>query len=537
MVALAPGALAEAPPEAARDTAPVVGVVSTPMDGGTETSDALPEAGYLPGYRGYASLGMGPYAPQAGALPGGVTTPYRAPMPAGEWTLRFTGYLSASAQFSTNQRLQTSDGQSSTVFHAPPATLDEYGSFVSTNNVPGHWVQMYFDYGNRDVTATVQLSTWNPSEPATYYQLGSQNFINSAYLTYSVPTLAQKLRIAIRAGYFYSHYGQLGEYNLGMYQNPIAAIIKGVGGTITVGRDVTATNRLFVEAGFMGNRNGKAPTGLTRQSPNYNTDPTLPASYVGHVHAGLEHRGRTTTVKVQLHAIVNWSQDERTQYPVDNMVTRGLDESYVRDGRMRIVAGDVTLSHPGFGRLAAGAAHVSGSFAYTLRGVQSFAGEGQPLTERWLGNETGGTGTVNVAGFNYTGSLRKLLAYPGSADAARPDVVINAGAIVARSHSANPLFDGRMRAKGGLDVACMFVSWMGAGLRVDRVVPNAKDAQETFHVIAPRLVWKTGWTSRENISLVYARWFYGAHSHAESSAVLPPRPDNQLLSLNVNLWW
>jgi hypothetical protein len=43
--------------------------------------------------------------------------------------------------------------------------------------------------------------------------------------------------------------------------------------------------------------------------------------------------------------------------------------------------------------------------------------------------------------------------------------------------------------------------------------------------------------SRENISLMYAKWFYGARTHGEASGVLPPRFDDQLFALNVNIWW
>jgi hypothetical protein len=51
-------------------------------------------------------------------------------------------------------------------------------------------------------------------------------------------------------------------------------------------------------------------------------------------------------------------------------------------------------------------------------------------------------------------------------------------------------------------------------------------------------VFHTGWNSHETITLLYAKWFYGPHTHAEASAVLQPdRRDDQLFALNVNLWW
>ena len=50
---------------------------------------------------------------------------------------------------------------------------------------------MNFRYGNRDVTANLTLSTWNPSQPTTFYQLGSQGFVNNAFLTYNVAAVRQ----------------------------------------------------------------------------------------------------------------------------------------------------------------------------------------------------------------------------------------------------------------------------------------------------------------------------------------------------------
>lgn len=500
-------------------------------------ADRLDDAGYLPGYREYPSLGLSSFGPRVGGLPGGITPAFMAPMPPGRWTLAFGGYFSMSGQWSSNDRLETQDGAHRLVFHAPPATIEEYGSFVSTNSVPGHWVQMYFRYGNRDVTAVAMLSTWNPSEPATYYQLGSQSFINNVYLDFRLPELRRGLRLSARTGYFYDVYGQLGQHNLGMYQNPIAAIVRGVGGTLTAEHDLTSRLTMSLAEGFMGNRNGKAPAGLTRQSPNYNTDPFLPAAYVEHAHLGFTFRGERTTVVARLHYVLNFAMDDRVEVENDNMVTRAIDESYVRDGRLQVFAGDVTITHARFGRLSVGAAHLRAHHAFGLRGAQSFGGEGEALTYRWLGAETYGTGTVNVVSFNYTGSIGQAATFPAPHASNRPDVIINAGGVLATSRSGNPLFDGRVRGKAGIDVLGVLASWFGAAVRFDAVVPNSKDARETFYVLAPRLLFKTNWQSRENLSIMYAKWFYGSHSHPEASSLVAPRLDDQLFALNVNLWW
>jgi len=133
------------------------------------TEDTQRDPGYLPGYRQTPSLGLSPWTPSVGALPGGMTPGYGALMPPNEWTFQFTGFMNMSAQYGISTRPNPAPGQSSTVFHVPPQTVEEYQSFVSTATVPGNWVQMNFRYGNRDVSANLTLSTWNPSEPTTAF--------------------------------------------------------------------------------------------------------------------------------------------------------------------------------------------------------------------------------------------------------------------------------------------------------------------------------------------------------------------------------
>jgi hypothetical protein len=507
--------------------------------------DEMPEPGYLPGYRTDSSLGMSPFAPRVGGMPGGVTPSYRAPTPS-EWTFRWNGFFNTSAQYGINKRPHTGTDQSTTIFHSPPGTIEEYASFVSTNNVPGHWVSMNFHYGNRDVTTNVTLTTWNPSDPTTYYQLGSQSFVNNVYLDYRIPQIVEKLQLSSKVGYFYSTYGSLGQYNLGMYQNPIGAIINGIGGVIVAEYDLAPKVTVVIEEGFMGNRAGHAPgqlstgnstyNGLTPANPNYSINPIYPGAYVEHLHAGIVRRG-DTTIKAQLHYILNWAQDDRPQLNTTNQVWRYVDSANVPDANLKVYTAELNISHGAYGTLAIAASHIDAKNGVLLRGVQTFAGEGQYIADRWLGAETTGTGTINVVGFNYSGSLGRIIAHPRPFDANSPDILVNAGAILANSHSGNPLYDGRVRYKAGLDLYYVFSAYLGAAIRVDRVAPNSKDSGETFHVIAPRLTFKTNWMSRENISLMYAKWFYGATSHMEASAVLPPRLDDQLIALNCNIWW
>jgi hypothetical protein len=517
------------------------------------TKDEVPDPGYLPGYRRVPSLGLSPYTPQVGAFPGGLTPSFAAPMPANEWTFQFTGFMNVTAQFGVSHRPNPAPGQSDLVFHVPPSTVDEYQSFIGTSTTPGNWVQMNFRYGNRDVTANLTLSTWNPSAPTTYYQLGSQGFVNNAFLTYNFGPLG-KLRLQANLGYFFTNYGNLGPYTAGIYQMPYVGAARGVGESLLADYPLTPELSLLVEEGFLGNRNGRSPAGNANANPNSNVDPLFPAAYVHHLHAGLV-RKTEVTLRVQLHWLVNWAQDERPMYTVDgtpmidNLITRGINEAYIPDGKISVYGLDASMNHPVWGLLGLGASHVDAHYAWPLRGLLTYGGEGKDLTERWLGNDTSGTGQLDVVGVNWSASLGKILASPKPFDANGPDLLINAGAVVGVTRSDSPCdpatqpacFKDRIRAKYGLDAFYAFSQHVSAGARLDRVMPNSHDSSETFHVLATRLVFKTDWQSRESIMLLYARWFYGTNTHPEYSTVTNSLPlvrlDDQLIAVNVNMWW
>jgi hypothetical protein len=547
-----------------------------PVVGG-RPKDQIPDAGYLPGYGGfYPSFGLSPRSPRVGAAPGGLTPGYGAPMPPSEWTFSWTGYLSASAQFSVNQRQllpgqQLESGQTKTVFHVPPNVIDEYQSFVGTATMPGQWIAMNLRYGNRDVSANVTLSTWNPTQPTTYYQIGSQNFIQNAFIAYDIGPFGN-LKLTANAGYFYTNYGNLGQYGPGVYQSPVAGGPRGVGFRIVAEYKLNPDILLIFEEGVMGNRSGHAPAGTAPANPNNTFDPTFPAAYVQHLHAGVVYK-TDFVLKANLHWMFNWSMDERVQYNVpitdpndpkagiigwgrsdDTMFTRGIDESYVRDGRLSVLAADLQLSHPIWGIFGVGGAHIDATWAYPLRGLLTYAGEGQQLTERWLGVDNGGNGKVEVAVINWSASLGRILSAPVVFDSNAPDLLINVGAVFATSHDLGPSFydqcngqavcqstsrtyDGRWRYKFGLDLLYQLLPWFSLGGRFDRVMPNSKDSDETFHVLAGRLVFKTDWSSRETLSLIGARWFYGPQTHAEYASLTRPWLDQWLVAANVNLWW
>ncbi len=523
------------------------------------TADELQNPGYVPGYRTYQSLSLSPYAPNAIALPGGVTAGYSAPMPIDQWTFRWNGTVSASLQESVGRRPSAAADQGTTIVNSPPRTLDEYASFLGTSTMPGQWAALNFAYAKQLVSVNLSISTWNPTEPTTFYQIGSQLFLNNLNLQYDLTPLPS-LKVRALLGYFSSYSGGLGQYGPGMYTNHMIGFARGVGEDLSFEYALGPVYSLLFEHGFVGSRNGKVPDGVVPNGGNGN-NPIYPAAWVNHLHFGLLRSGEPT-IKAQAHYLFNWAHDDRTAALIDNPSTRAIDESHPRDGRLDVLGFDATMNSRTWGFLGLGGSYVKGDNAYTLRGLGTFGNEGQTLTERWWGPATGGTGKLFVAGANYSASLGRILTRPAPFTSDRPDVVLNAGVIVAYTltntsalqgttlppgtTSPGPapadvdVFNHRLRYKLGADVLYTFLSFLGAGVRVDRVSPNSKDAGETFHVLAARLVWKSNWSSRDTITLVYGKWFYGPRSHPEANSVVSSdvgRLDDQLIAINANLSW
>ncbi len=539
---------APAAPEAKPAAPEAAPAPAAPAEPELEKSDDLEDAGYLPGYRTFGGIGTSPYAPRLGGFPGGVTPSFGAPMPQDSWVFQWKGYMSASLQVSLEERNDRGTGQRKLALHVLPNIVEEYGAFPSTNSLPGNWIGSSFVYGNNNVTATVSIDTWSPTVSTQNHQGGAQYFINNAYLTYRANPF-DRARVAVNAGFFGNSYGALGRYGGGFYTNPMTATLQGAGEDVVLEYDLTDSLIAVVEHGFMtsnGPRIGLLPSGVITGTGNGGAagDPPWPGAYVHHAHLGIVRKGDIQLL-AQLHFLSNWFQDERVQRtnppegePCDLPTTPELDECYVRDGRMRVIGFDAKMLSNAYGVLGIGGSFIDADHSFPLKGMQTFAGDGERVTAAWLGTHSEGTGKIWVGGIAYNMSVASLMLSPEPFSGQGPDVVINAGFNIGKTISEEEPFDGRVRHKFGADVLYTPFRYFGVGMRADRVVLASDDPDQTFHVIAPRLQFKSDWTSHEAIVLSYVRWFKGPHTHYDglnprSSARLDP----QMFTLNFNMWW
>jgi hypothetical protein len=490
--------------------------------------------GYLPGYRRALGLGLSPYAPQTPGLPGGLTVPFSAPAPSDDWTFNFWGYMSAAERVSRGMRDNPAPGQSATTFHSFPRIVDAYGMFSGTNVPQGSWVDLTFEYGNNRVTSHVKISTWKPTVGSDWTPLGSQNFFQEAYLTFKIP--AGKVNFKWNVGAFQNTYGGLGQYDVGRYNAPLIGSPFGVGETLTGQYDLDARYTLFLEDGLMG-RLGKTPVGapaIVSIDGAFNS--ALPSSWVHHAHAGLARHG-TVPLVLGLHYIRNWAQDERDQ--IDDPRTPFIDESNRPDPHMTVLGADFRMIDNYLGNFAAAVSYADAYYAALLTGLNFFgAYNGEQMTKRFFGPQGGGTAKMVVAGFEYNVAWGRLLRYPVELSPNGPEFFTSVFLDFGHIASKDPDADGRMLLKFGAEATWRWQRWLAFSARADRVAPNSKDAQESFTVISPKLIFKSDWLSHEQVTLSYTRWLYGAHTHAEfPNDFSRGQLDNDMFALTFGLWW
>ena len=111
-----------------------------------------------------------------------------------------------------------------------------------------------------------------------------------------------------------------------------------------------------------------------------------------------------------------------------------------------------------------------------------------------------------------------------------------------------PEYDGMKKYKFGLEGTYSLLPWFAASMRYDRVTPNSDEPRQTFAVISPRLIFRTGWQAHDQIVLQYSHWFNGDRvivrdgypPHEDRR--MPPGPnrvdpDEDMISLSASMWW
>ncbi|APR79120.1 Hypothetical protein A7982_04467 [Minicystis rosea] len=524
------------PPAAPAQPAPTNGSPAKADPPAEPITPALPPRGYIPGSRRSVGLGLSPYAPSGPSLPGGVTIPFAGPEDeSSEFKFKFSGYMSAALRLSSGHRDKPTKDQYEATFLAPPRTPDIYGATLGTNAPQGSWVELRFDYGNANVKSVVKISTWKPTAGETWRENSSQNFVNEAFLVFTLPTIAD-LSVNWTVGAFRNSYGPLGQYGAGQYNAAIIGSPFGVGETLSAKYRLSSSFSLVAEHGFMGRFN-KVPIGAGPVVYDHDANPSKPSGFVHHAHLGFTIDGEVPFV-FGLHLLQNFAQDERDQ--IDDPKTPFINEGRRPDASMNVYGADFRMLNNYLGNFALAASYADATYAQLLTGMNYYGADtGELLTKRLLGQQGGGTGKLLIAGFEYNFSWAKFLWYPEAYWGEGPDLVTSVFANVASVvESKDPNFDGRTLYKVGTEITYRCLSWLALSGRYDHVSPNSKDKRESFDVISPKLIFRSDWNSHEQVTLSYTRWFYGKHTHGEApNDYTHEELDNQMFALSFGMWW
>lgn len=481
-----------------------------------------------------APMGLDPTAPQAAALPGGMTPAFgQKSLDSQDWRFGFHGFITAPLNAGINTRPDARPGQSTTVLHAPPVVPDDFETFSHTSVVPTTYAQLNFSESNGIVAANLSILAMQTNVSESFLEPAAQMGITDAFLSY-LPNLGKRIQLRILVGAFTSRYGATGEYDEGRYGTPLIARINGMGELVSA-RLPVGDLKLLLEQGLQGQTN-TAGASVTPDVWNDFANSEEGTTFVNHFHAGFMYRSLVT---VGAHFINAQSHDDRA--------TGTLEP----DGNVSVLGVDARLTMGRFGHFYAAFASTQASHARTISRILSILNTpgGPGLENDYLGSDAAGgdgTGTLTTVGGQYDLSIGRLVSYPMHFAADGPDVFVSAFGMATHVTSLIPLVsgvygDGVTKAKYGLEATYSLLPWLAVSARYDQVAPNVADSRYSFAVLSPRLIFRTGWTATDQVVLQYSHWFDGGLTTVRTGD--PPMdaplvvPDSDMISLAARIWW
>jgi hypothetical protein len=489
---------------------------------------------------GLPRLGLSPAEPQVRSatpsIPFGIN-----PAESKEFVLDFHGYLLLPATVGVHDRPITQrtdlinptlpNGNPNydytgggTVLHAPPLLAQDLRSFEYTGAVPTPWGQLNFIYGNKTVSGTVIMAASTFSDAAGYYNIPAQLGVNDAFITVNA-TKYFGFPFQLYVGAYTGRYGAMGAYDAGRYATPLIARTNSIGETITTGYKL-GEFFLVLEQG-LGGQLGRPPIGLMPAGWNDFADANVGATFVGHVHLGLAYGG---LARLGLHYLAAWTQDDQ--------VASGL----VPNGQITVLGADAQVTAGRYGHLYVGLARTQAKDAATVSGaIEILNARGGPeLIAQYLGPNSNGNGSLTTFGAQYDLSVARLVfdkLYTGMS----PDVLVSLFTVGTSVSSDDKDYDGVFKVKVGGEATYLMKSWLGVSERLDHVRLHGADSKKAFTIMTTRLLFHTGWRSRDEFALHYSYFQNGSDIVALTG--FPPgsgpnaNPDRHVFTLSGTFWW
>ena len=522
-----PPAAAAPPAEAAPAAAPAAAATPPPPPAEAKKKGGGP------------GLSLSPETPQVGGL---VVSPAETPVveeqQSSEWKFDVTGYFRAPLRFSWGPPTapDPNGGNAGTQIRTPPLVPDaNYVDWRYTNSLVGPWTELNFHYGNDRVKATVQIASYNLTDPG-YRRLEANLGINQAFLEMKYPELgSDDLHLTLIVGGFTNRYGAAGRYDGGKYETYLFGRTHVAGETANLAYD--ANDWTFqVEEGFGGKLEPipfYGPPGGT--NPNTRLPPWEPypgpvaqePTFVAHAHLGASYKRQ---VIVGLHWIDVFANGNElsTAYTGQTFNSAGAGTNMAAGGRpstdpkpsLVISGADVKWLTALYGDGYLGYSHVSATNALYLADaielLHSFGG--WQLHDNFFGPPGGTdpvTGSIDSVEFQEVFSFGQLFHYPQAFWGDGPDILVSLFGMFNKVHAPdNMVYDGIKKLKVGTEVTYIPLPWLGVGGRYDLVRPDLDHPNTTdpfrapFSVFSPRIILRTAFVTHEQVIFQYSRYFY-----------------------------
>jgi len=373
-----------------------------------------------------------------------------------------------------NSRDDPDPGESKLVMHTPPVIPGDRETFSYTGVTPTPYVQLNFSYGNSIVTANVQILARQASVSSGFFDAAAQRGINDAYFTVTPDLGTDKVGLKMHFGAFSNRYGLAGEFDQGRYATPLIMRTNGVGGNTIAKLRISKKIALALEHGIQSQSN-KAPSDLTPDLWNGFADPNAGSSFVNHIHAGVDIAERAV---IGLHYGSAFSRDDQAT------------GTLTPDGNIGFMAADLRLTMGRFGHYYLFGNRVTAKHAGTVSRIVEILNTpgGAGLIENYLGDQSDGTGALNILGAQYDLSVGRLVSYPVPFYGDGPDIVVSFFGVGVNVESDDDRADGVNKLKVGGEASYSLLPWLAASARYDQVMPNMNETRYSYAVNSPHMI-------------------------------------------------
>ena len=133
------------------------------------------------------------------------------------------------------------------------------------------------------------------------------------------------------------------------------------------------------------------------------------------------------------------------------------------------------------------------------------------------------------------------LAYGEAYQGLSPDVIVSLFGVGTAVESDDATRDGVFKLKAGAELTYDFTSFMGVSGRYDNVRLDLGDTRQAFSIQTGRLLFHTGWQSRDEFALQYSHFDIGSDVPLYTGYPATPDPeavaDEHVLVLSGTFWW